>query len=104
MDPDDQLAVRRIASIGTPEAAAFEAPAPLVECAEKTELSIPAEEMVDLIHLLRVEDVAAVWGFLVKTNSELQTGDLKVVVRDQYLVKQFTGQHGLPSNFSIEKD
>lgn len=66
-----QFPVLRIASIEIPAAKAFEADAPLVECAEKTDVSIPAAAREERIHPLTVFDVMLRCGLLHETKREL---------------------------------
>ena len=47
----------------TPDMAAFEEEAPRVECAEKIDVSTPADRRMDFSHLAIVEDTTALWGF-----------------------------------------
>lgn len=56
MDSDDQCAVCRIRSNGTPASLAADVEAPRVEWALKREVSIPASERIHLVHLARVAE------------------------------------------------
>ena len=52
-----------------PNAEAFEAAAPLVECALKTDVSTPDASSAERIHLLIVLPVTPEWGAMVDTNN-----------------------------------
>ena len=54
--------------MATPDDAAFDAAAPLVECAENTETSTPASQSWSLIQRPIVAPVTGLWGFEDATN------------------------------------
>ncbi len=64
MDSLVQPPARKMELIESPDSAAFEAAAPLVECALKTAVSIPASPRYFFIHLPIVLPVTAKWGAL----------------------------------------
>ncbi len=55
MDSEAQSAALNIDWMGTPSVAALDAAAPLVECAEKVDVSTPASSSCFLIHLAIVD-------------------------------------------------
>ena len=71
MDSFDQCAVLRMVSTGTPDRAAFEAAAPLVECALKVEVSTPALPNNDFIHLPIEQTFTGLFGFFMAENNKL---------------------------------
>ena len=64
-----------------PDAEAFEAAAPLVECALNTDVSSPDNSSAERIHLLIVLAVTPAWGAIVDTNNLLMFGSLIDAVR-----------------------
>lgn len=95
-----QFHVLRIASIKITAAKAFETDAPLVECAEKTDVSIPATAREERIHPLTVFDVMLRCGLLHEIKRELIFERfLCGAVASVYALIASTGQHataGLP--------
>lgn len=71
VDSLDQWAVPKILSIGTPILTALEAEAPLVECAENLDVSIPADFRTFLIQCPTVEGVAELKGRRVVTKRDV---------------------------------
>ena len=76
-----------------PDAAAFEAAAPLVECAEKVDVSIPASFNCSLIQRQIVDTEATLFGLFELRKSEVELDKLrKDWVRSRYNSMAETGQ------------
>ena len=82
--------------MGTPAEAALDAAAPLVECAEKTEVSIPASFSWSFIHRPTVELVSGLCGLVEQIRSCFSLwDDLKGMVSSKYVRRQVSGQIAL---------
>lgn len=75
----------------TPAPAAADVEAPLTEWPEKIDTSMPANLKVSFNQRAMVHEATGLWGFLIATNSLLESLGRKVAVRASYCHRVATG-------------